>query len=32
MLKISYTQHEFLALNAYISSFSKKKSDAKIYI
>ena len=28
-LKIHYTQHEFLALNTYLSSFSKK-SDAKI--
>ena len=32
MLKIPCTQHEFLALNTYLSSFSKKKTDAKIYI
>ena len=30
-LKIPYTQHEFIALNIYSSSYSKK-SDAKIYI
>ena len=30
-LIILYTQHNFLALNTYLSSFSKK-SDAKIYI
>ena len=30
-LKIPYTQHEFLALNMYLSSFSKK-TNAKIYI
>ena len=29
--KIPYTQHEFLALNTYLSSFSKK-SDDKIFI
>ena len=29
-VKMSYTQHEILALNTYLSSFSKK-SDDKIY-
>ena len=30
-LEIPYTQHEFLALNSYLQSVSKK-SDAEIYI
>ena len=30
-LKTPYTQHEFLALNTNLSSFSKK-TDAKIYL
>ena len=32
MLKIPFTQHEFLALDTYFSSLLRKKADAKIYI
>ena len=32
MLKIPYTQHEFLALDTYFSSLLRKKANAKIDI